>query len=364
VAEAGLSSGAADPFARCEAYWRAARAPAPALASDAGEAGAGAAAAAAADTAEELQVALPQGVLSSNAGLPLLVVGTKADVLAKASDDVETSLRLEFLQRALRRFCLAHGASLTYASARVDTNTALLYAYVLHRLYPASLPLADAARAVAAQTAPISADLLSSARAAVHVPAGLDMPELVDVLAKSQAGGARAWSADSPFQAVFPAPSGAAGAGTAGTGADPADEQEEAATYPAFVAKLLAKQKLLPEPVRAPSVDAAAAALKSFNASASQLKLGAAEAPPAAPTNPLAAALAAASAGAGQPGAPAAAGAAGGSGASSGAAGAAAASTAAAPGAVRAGLTGQDGKEMNPALIANFFQNLLNRDKQ
>jgi hypothetical protein len=201
------------------------------------------------------------------------------------------------------------------------------------------------------------------------VPAGLDMPELVDVLAKSQAGGARAWSADSPFQAVFPAPSGAAGTGTgtagagagAGAGADPADDQE-AATYPAFVAKLLAKQKLLPEPVRTPSVDAAAAALKSFNASASQLKLGAAEAPPAAPTNPLAAALAAASAGAGagagQPGAPAAAAALGGAGAGG------AAAAPAAPSAARAGLTGQDGKEMNPALIANFFQNLLNRDKQ
>lgn len=41
----------------------------------------------------------------------------------------------DFMQQWIRRFCLQHGASLFYTSAKEDKNCDLLYKYLTHRIY-------------------------------------------------------------------------------------------------------------------------------------------------------------------------------------------------------------------------------------
>ena len=74
---------------------------------------------------------LAQGVLEVNLGVPIVVVGLKAD--AVKSETFEEEQASQYLQQYLRRFCLQHGASLVYASASSDANVLLLQRYLLHR---------------------------------------------------------------------------------------------------------------------------------------------------------------------------------------------------------------------------------------
>lgn len=85
-------------------------------------------------TAAEDTGPLPQlapGVLQVNMGVPLVVVGLKADLVK--TDTFEEEQKAQFLQQYLRRFCLQHGAALVYTSSISDANVNLLHRYLLHR---------------------------------------------------------------------------------------------------------------------------------------------------------------------------------------------------------------------------------------
>lgn len=74
---------------------------------------------------------LPPGVLTDNLGLDIVVVITKTDymsVLEKQMDFKEEAF--DFIQQAIRKFCLRFGASLFYVSAKINKNCDLLYKYL------------------------------------------------------------------------------------------------------------------------------------------------------------------------------------------------------------------------------------------
>ncbi|GBG25930.1 Cytoplasmic dynein 1 light intermediate chain 1 [Hondaea fermentalgiana] len=265
-------------------------------------------------------------------GIPMLVVGTKADVIREASDDVETELRLEFIQRTLRQFCLDAGASLTYVSSRADTSSLSLLQYLVHVVCPQAPQLATKAdeQPQGGVLAPLS---LISKRDVVHVPAGADHAELIGALANSKQSGIVDWTVSDRFEDVIRAPA-ATSDSNEGSAPDGQEEEDVALAHASFLAKLLARQKLLPEMGRPVKTDAAASALEAFNETATSMKPGIVSTATPVKRSP----------------------------AEGSTSDSVSTSASADPGSARR-VTAQDAKE-NPALIANFFQNLLNRDKE
>lgn len=104
---------------------------------------------------DENVLPVPDGVLTTNIGLDLVVVVTKVssgggvldgifDETPFPQTDYMTTLEKEydyrdehfdFMQQWIRRFCLQHGASLFYTSVKEDKNCDLLYKYLTHRIY-------------------------------------------------------------------------------------------------------------------------------------------------------------------------------------------------------------------------------------
>jgi dynein light intermediate chain 1 len=88
---------------------------------------------------------LPAGVCEESLGVPLLVVVNKSDLLGQLSSELGYRAdHWEFIQTALRRWCLARGAGLVFASGRKALNVALLGRYLRHVGLGAALP--DAAQ--------------------------------------------------------------------------------------------------------------------------------------------------------------------------------------------------------------------------
>lgn len=79
---------------------------------------------------------LPEGVLTNNLGLDLVVVVTKTDYMQTLEKEHDyRDEHLDFMQQWIRRFCLQYGAALFYTSAKEDKNCDLLYKYLTHRIY-------------------------------------------------------------------------------------------------------------------------------------------------------------------------------------------------------------------------------------
>jgi dynein light intermediate chain 1 len=79
---------------------------------------------------------LPEGTLSRNLGLDLIVVVSKTDFMADLERDYDyKEEHFDFIQQAVRHFCLQFGASLFYTSVKEDKNCDLLYKYLVHRIY-------------------------------------------------------------------------------------------------------------------------------------------------------------------------------------------------------------------------------------
>ena len=79
---------------------------------------------------------LPEGTLSRNLGLDLIVVVTKTDFMTDLERDYDyKEEHFDFIQQAIRHFCLQFGASLFYTSVKEDKNCDLLYKYLVHRIY-------------------------------------------------------------------------------------------------------------------------------------------------------------------------------------------------------------------------------------
>lgn len=96
-----------------------------------------------------------------------MVVITKTDymsTLEKEYDFKEESF--DFIQQAIRKFCLKYGASLFYISAKINKNCDLLYKYLVHRIY--GLPFKTPALVVE--------------KDAVFIPAGWDNDKKIEIL--------------------------------------------------------------------------------------------------------------------------------------------------------------------------------------
>ena len=107
---------------------------------------------------EELKaIELPEGVLTENLGIPIIICGTKVDMLESSlagkkimsgrTSPLSSQLqpKINFMQLKLREICLALAASLIYTSAIENVNTITLQKYIFHRLYMDEFKTAPAA---------------------------------------------------------------------------------------------------------------------------------------------------------------------------------------------------------------------------
>ncbi|CAG2167740.1 unnamed protein product [Oppiella nova] len=87
-------------------------------------------------TSNSVNSPLPEGVLTHNLGLDVIVVITKTDFMSTLEKDFDYKEEsFDFIQQAIRKFCLKFGASLLYVSVKVNKNCDLLYKYLVHRIY-------------------------------------------------------------------------------------------------------------------------------------------------------------------------------------------------------------------------------------
>lgn len=110
---------------------------------------------------------LPETTLSRNLGIELIVVITKTDFMSNLEKDYDyTEESFDFIQQAIRKFCLKIGASLFYVSAKVNKNCDLLYKFLAHRIY----------------NLPFNTPALVVEKDAVFVPAGWDNEKKISIL--------------------------------------------------------------------------------------------------------------------------------------------------------------------------------------
>nr|CAH0101719.1 unnamed protein product [Daphnia galeata] len=110
---------------------------------------------------------LPEGVLTRNLGLDIVVVVTKTDYMATLEKDLDyKEEHFDFIQEHLRKFCLQYGAALFYTSVKEDKNCDLLYKYLVHRIYGLVFPT----------------PALVVEKDAVFIPAGWDNDKKIAIL--------------------------------------------------------------------------------------------------------------------------------------------------------------------------------------
>ncbi|KAK2723032.1 cytoplasmic dynein 1 light intermediate chain 2-like [Artemia franciscana] len=120
------------------------------------------------DSTEDLeQPPLPDGVLNRNLGVDLVVVVTKTDYMSTLEKEMEyKEEHFDFVQAAVRRFCIQYGAGLCYTSVKEDKNCDVLYKYIVHRMY--GLPFKTPALVVE--------------KDAVFIPSGWDNEKKIAIL--------------------------------------------------------------------------------------------------------------------------------------------------------------------------------------
>ncbi|VVC44806.1 Hypothetical protein CINCED_3A010782 [Cinara cedri] len=114
-----------------------------------------------------LEPSLEDGVLTRNLGLDIIVIVTMTDyisILEKENNYKDE--HFDFIQQALRKFCLQYGASLFYTSAKEDKNCDLLYKFLTHKIY----------------NFPFKTPALIVEKDAVFIPAGWDSMKKINIL--------------------------------------------------------------------------------------------------------------------------------------------------------------------------------------
>ncbi|CAH1967515.1 unnamed protein product [Acanthoscelides obtectus] len=110
---------------------------------------------------------MPEGTLTNNLGLEIVVVVTKTDYIQNLEKEQDyRDEHLDFMQQWIRRFCLQYGAALFYTSAKEDKNCDLLYKYLTHRIYGF----------------PFHTPALVVEKDAVFIPAGWDNMKKISIL--------------------------------------------------------------------------------------------------------------------------------------------------------------------------------------
>ena len=116
---------------------------------------------------DEVLLPLPENTLTRNLGLDLIVVVTKTDYMADLERDFDyKEEHFDFIQQAVRKFCLQYGAALFYTSVKEDKNCDVLYKYLVHRIY----------------NFPFKTPALVVEKDAVFIPAGWDNEKKIAIL--------------------------------------------------------------------------------------------------------------------------------------------------------------------------------------
>ncbi|PRP85614.1 dynein light intermediate chain [Planoprotostelium fungivorum] len=141
-------------------------------------------------TAEELTNAvLPEGVLTENLGVSIVVVCTKTDQMAQLEKEYNyKESHFEFIQQSIRRVCIQYGAALIYSSARKDINCDLLLSYLRHRMYGTE----------------ITSKPQLMEKEAIFIPAGAD--SLTKIKLDFNENQSLTKDFDAPFSSVIPIP--------------------------------------------------------------------------------------------------------------------------------------------------------------
>lgn len=136
---------------------------------------------------EEIFIETPidPDVPEKNFGIPLFVVGLKADYFEKGLNQIGATDKFDFLTNKLRTECIKWGATLIYTSAVGDgVNASLLVDQIYHRMF--NFPLAHKPKVVG-----------SSTDYAIHVPAGYDKLSLIQLSRKAK------WDDSTHLSVVF-----------------------------------------------------------------------------------------------------------------------------------------------------------------
>jgi dynein light intermediate chain 1 len=132
---------------------------------------------------DEVDTPLSTGVLTTNLGVPLVVVCCRADVMQaqerEEKDATASERRFDFIQQRLRKFCIKYGAALIFTAAKTGTNCKLLQQYLLHRLYPTNFNFK-------LKPSPVDRDTL-------FFPSGYDNLDLIG-------DPVQPWADDTPFE--------------------------------------------------------------------------------------------------------------------------------------------------------------------
>jgi dynein light intermediate chain 1 len=110
-------------------------------------------------------MALDEGILSVNLGIPIIIICNKSEVVASGDTIKYFQTRLEFIMKHIREFALRYGASIIFTSTKKGSNLEELYTYIQHRLFDLST---------------VSPEITN--KESMLIPTGYDSPKLVQQL--------------------------------------------------------------------------------------------------------------------------------------------------------------------------------------
>jgi len=85
---------------------------------------------------DQILLPVPEGALTTNIGLPLIVLLSKVDNITNLQKNYDyDEEHFDYIQWYLRKFCLEWGAGLLYTSPRENSNCQLFMDYICHVLY-------------------------------------------------------------------------------------------------------------------------------------------------------------------------------------------------------------------------------------
>ncbi|XP_064466498.1 cytoplasmic dynein 1 light intermediate chain 2-like isoform X2 [Ornithodoros turicata] len=132
-------------------------------------------------------IPLGEDTMTHNLGLDVVVVITKTDYMGTLEKNYDfKDEHFDFIQQAVRKFCLRYGAALFYTSVKEDKNCDLLYKYLVHRIYGF----------------PFKTPALVVEKDAVFVPSGWDNDKKIAILYENITSA----SPDDPYSEVITKP--------------------------------------------------------------------------------------------------------------------------------------------------------------
>ena len=115
------------------------------------------------------QIPLPEGVLKSNLGIPIIVACHKADLIGRGDRAQFLEQNIDFIQKNIRQHCLYYGASLIFTEIHQTSNLEVLYKYILHRLYDQEFKEKPS----------------PNQKNSIFIPTGYDSQQFIDTLCKN-----------------------------------------------------------------------------------------------------------------------------------------------------------------------------------